>query len=81
VRYPEQIGFAGDMLIGALPAGRMPVVTAETWTLLHLADLLILHERVLLRSDVLTLHWLCMAFDADDLETLCEKGRMRFFAP
>jgi len=75
--YPTTIGFAVDLTI---PAVSIPVVTSDLYILLYLADLLLLYDTILIRSDFLTSQILYSGLTVEELEPLVNEGRLRFFA-
>jgi len=75
--YPTTIGFAVDLTI---PAVSIPVVTSDLYILLYLADLLLLYDTILIRSDFLTSQILYSGLTVEELEPLVNGGRLRFFA-
>ncbi len=79
----KEIGFAGDLFQPSLKSfalnGRLH--GAQVKTLITLSDLFILHDKIFLRADTVTLRDLFRYLSIDELRVLIENDRIGFYKP
>ncbi len=83
LKLPSKIGFAVDPMLP--PAHPMHLDTlvfdGNIYFLLHICDLLLLYDQILIRADWWTLNQIYSSLSCEDLQPLFENGRIKYFAP